>query len=201
MFGELPKERRRFWLFFIAAMLVIVGSERLWAFLPSEVPPGLAFDEFNKRCVVNVDDFSVLANDVEIAPYLIDGERMKAAFSEGKAYAWQYEHKSYDEVSVLLSVTENRTCTVLMSGQGFDTMKSALESGLDGRIKQIDLPPERPGTVSYVLFDESGFTRRAIIVLTPVAKKGFDFGVALVKPVNSHFRDGITLDDYPVFEE
>jgi len=196
--GETRKEKRRFWIFFFVALVITVAGGKLWKLATYEVPQGLASDEFNKRCIANLDDLSVLVTDPQIAPYLVSQERIDAAFPESEASIWQYEHKDYNSVDVLLTLVENKTCVVSMTDQSLDVTKSALASTLVGRTKQIDLPPDRPGMVSYILFDESGAIRRALVIVGPTGHEDLEFGIALIKPENNRLPDGSSLDDYPI---
>lgn len=182
---------------FVVAVIVALGGKSL-TFLP--VPDDLAFDEFNKRCIDNIDDFSALARDEELEPYLIKQARTVDEFPNEEFIGWQYEHKVHNEAVVLLAVEGNSACTVGVSGQKLDATRTSLESVMRERVKQLDVPSARPGMVSYVLFDEVDATRRAVILLTPSLKEDLEFGLTLVKPRNGRFPDGTTLHDYSVIE-
>ncbi|MEQ9345018.1 MAG: hypothetical protein RIG26_01110 [Thalassospira sp.] len=196
--GENRKEKSRYWFFILLAALITVSGQRLLKFLPA--PQELAFDEFNKRCIANIEDFSQLVHNEEIAPYRVNQARVETTFPNNEFRAWQYEHKAHSNAVVVLTVDENSVCTLSMSEQSLDTTRATMEGVMNGRIKQLDVPPKRPGLVSYVLFDEANSTRLALIVLAPISKGDLELGISLIKPLNGRFSDGTSLDDYTVIE-
>lgn len=76
MIGKTRTEKRRFWIALLLAGIVLSSWETFGESWLSSVPSKLAFDEFNKRCIANIEDLNGIDADVALRPYKLDVEKL-----------------------------------------------------------------------------------------------------------------------------
>jgi hypothetical protein len=128
--GKTRTEKRRFWIALLLAGVVLSSWEMFGESWLSSVPSTLAFDEFSKRCLSNIDDLNRIEADVALRPYKLRVERLTQWATDFGGGVWRYNHAAHEDVQVTLVALRTALCSVELEGVDFERQNKALLDNL-----------------------------------------------------------------------
>ncbi|WP_417829117.1 hypothetical protein [Thalassospira sp.] len=169
MIGKTRTEKRRFWIALLLAGIVLSSWETFGESWLSLVPSKLAFDEFNKRCIANIEDLNGIDADVALRPYKLDVEKLPQWWGDFGGGVWRYAHTAHKDVQVTIVVLETALCSVELEGVDFEKQHKALLDNLP--LVPVQYPEGYENVEEYLLQFNSGSEVTTRIAIRGVPEK------------------------------
>lgn len=130
MIGKTRIEKRRFWIALLLAGVVLASWDTFGESWLSSAPQTLAFDEFSKRCLANVDDLNGIEADAALRPYKLEADKLPQWAADFGGGVWHYTHAAHENVQVTLVALGTVLCSVELEGVDFEKQNKALLDNL-----------------------------------------------------------------------
>ncbi|NIY76016.1 hypothetical protein HED22_10205 [Thalassospira sp. HF15] len=170
MIGKTRIEKRRFWIALLFAGIVSSSWGTFGKSWFYSVPSTLAFDEFSKRCLANIDDFNGLEADLILRPYKMDAETLPQWMKDIGGSVWRYAHIEHEDVEVTLMALENVLCSVHLEGVDFKEQNTALVNNLP--LVPVQYPEGHENVEEYLLQFNSASEVKARVAIEGVPEEG-----------------------------